>query len=708
MNADKPVEITRLANALSTYYLEARLERGVDKRPRKLRDTLHRDIEALLAAGVVISRNGEEITYHSPPHLNVNLDDAARGLLANLASCLPAQSLSPLLSFALAHENLRFNAPGATGDDGDGGDASAKRGVPGSDLYARGKVRLGIPPGAHTFAMVSAVAHRILCVVTYQGHRYYLVPLKLMRAYKALYVQAWALPLGARQAPAPADLPPVDDEAWMVRTFRIDRIDAVRMVELFSSSLPEAGEPFAFSTDVTLAYHPGLRTANTVPPLLLRAEPSPQGAGEAGTYHLKNIETNFLLEELAAYKGELTLTAPTPLKRQLQENIAWLARVAAQSAELEPELSQELTPYERRALQASTIPPFYKALELIGYVSAHGATDLGSLGAWAGLKWNKAASMLIDAALIDDAEHFIPFELHLPSLILGELSAKSEVSISFPHDVSLPVRVEEVVLLVNVIDAALEVEGRALLRRRLTELRAGLTTALHEAHMDALVWPAPSPQAGVQVLDGVAHALEDGREITFSYLRVRDEGEADSSEPERMPAYSHERMVPGMIEVGARSYLLGLKDGTFRRYRLDRITNLHVESQRRTLARKAYSRSRKQAHAGLATYPQFHVEGEEVHLLLTPRGRWLLDTLTDVSLADDGTSTRLAHLLPDTCIASEDRPRAQLVVLEARSLAWLASVLIQAGHGVAYIGPGHVAEHVQAFLASALLIEGSE
>lgn len=691
MNADKPVDISRLAAALSSYYLNSNTE--ASKRPRKLRDTLHRDIEAFLAAGVVISRNGEQITYHSPAHLNVNLDQEAKSLLADLAACLPSSHLSPLLSFALANERLRVHDSHLDEEEGD--ERAERR----DGLYGRGKVRLGIPPGAHSLAMVSAVAHHILCVVTYHGHRYYLVPFGLTRAYKALYVQAWALPLATgKDAPSPRELPPLNDGAWMSRTFRIDRIDAVRMVELYAGDVPEVGESFAFSTDVTLAYHPREESSDLRPPLLLRAEHTAGSEIHPCTYRLKNIETNFLLEELVAYRGEVTVAGPDSLKRQLQENRRLLKHCAARSAKLDTELSHAFEPYHRPTPQAARIAPFYKALELIGYVSAHGAIDLRSLGQWAGLPWKRAAAFLIEAALIDDAEHYIPFELNLPSLVLEELRADSIVSISFPQDVSLPVRAEEVVLLLNVIDAALEIEGRQQARGQLLSLRTTFTDALQGADMEALLWPAPTPVAGTKVLADLAHALEQDHEVSFHYLRMG----------ETVPEYSLEKIAPGMIEVGPRAYLLGLKDGQFRRYRLDRITDLHIEGRCLSRVRRALSHARKHAHEGLATYPKFHVEGEEVSVLLKPQGFWLLDTLADVSTAESGASLDLAHALPASFITNEQAQRAQLVRFKARSLSWLASVLLQGGSAVAYLGPAPVAERMKDFLAGLVLIEESE
>lgn len=307
-----------------------------------------------------------------------------------------------------------------------------------------------------------------------------------------------------------------------------------------------------------------------------------------------------------------------------------------------------------------------------------GGATLQEISRHFGVKWQKILDLLWSANMVDLPGLPEPFDLELPLPPKSATEPDDEVAtaeswVSFgPHGTldipPLSLNLDEVMLLVAVLDHALEVTPPGEARNALTEVRLTLVNAARDRGCGGALWEAPSAQIGDAALHTLIGAIGEGAFVTMTYHRPG---------PDLHERVSSEHILPLSFVSGARPTLRADKGGHIRSYRLDRIGRVDGgERASRATLKAAKARAevtdRSERLATRHGEDVWHPDGTLVRITTTRAGLWAAETLPDTQVTEEG----------DTLV----------LTLRARSLEWLLLLLIQLGNAVVAIEPRGVAD----------------
>ena len=291
--------------------------------------------------------------------------------------------------------------------------------------------------------------------------------------------------------------------------------------------------------------------------------------------------------------------------------------------------------------------------------------------------WREALGLLWSAALVEFAGHEMPFELSLPprpgTEEPDEAPTTSASVVTFGGGdaqlLPLSLTLSEVIAVVAMIDALLEVTPTQNSVDALMELRAKLVEGSDTAGYGDAMWEAPHHSQAAVVSQKLIEAIENKAWVTLAY-------HAPGCEPR------DRHVIPILIESGEHPCCkvwipedsgTGDQPGSARTFRLDRITDVRMGKP----ARRAEYKTAKTA---VISDGPWIVTGEQVTMTVRPEGRWIV------------------HWLHDATSRSVDRGIA--VTFTVRSDTHRAAILGQVGEDLVSLEPASIAQRMHSYFTS--------
>ena len=319
---------------------------------------------------------------------------------------------------------------------------------------------------------------------------------------------------------------------------------------------------------------------------------------------------------------------------------------------------------------------------LLKYLASHGGTaTLQELARHFGISWQRALDLLWAANLIDIPGVPEPFELHLPTPA-SSVDSDPDADIASPESwvtfgdhgsldmPPLALTLDEVMMLVAVIDRALEVTPPGEASTVLSNLRATLVASAEERHFGSALWKAPEAHIGGEALQTLIRAIEQSRYVNLTYHRAG----TDLHE-----SITTSTVIPMAFVSGTNPSLRAVKEGAPRQYRLDRIGEVSLgEKVGRFAFRDARAALEEEDRAARSAQKtgegRWNPSGREVRLTITRAGLWAAESLPDTEVTERGDKLVLAF--------------------RASSEEWLMLLLLQLGNAVVALEPPDVARRL--------------
>lgn len=308
-----------------------------------------------------------------------------------------------------------------------------------------------------------------------------------------------------------------------------------------------------------------------------------------------------------------------------------------------------------------------------------GCASLAELSQHFHTPWRTVLKLLWDASLIEIPGMVAPFDLALPDLPEqwdGEGEEPGPASLVYLGDASsgeippLNLTLEEAMVLLALLDNAVEVTPPGESREALLRLRSEITESATRAGFGHALWREPTSPIAADSLETIISCIDEHRSMSFTYHRAG---------PELRETVQDVVVVPISISTGASPALRAVNDGSVRSYRLDRIgivrSGAPIPRKEVTAARNLV-KDEDRAGAAATRRGEFSwwPEGESVTLHLARAGKWAAETLPGAVTEEEGDTLR--------------------VTLPVTSEEWLFSLLIQLGDAVLAVEPQSIADRL--------------